>query len=210
MQVEHLFLRDDCNDVPSWFPTDRAKIHHVSARAFDKIAFGDRQEIVAVVVTPQRSLDEIKLGACPCIGVLEFVEKPGNVGAVLRSADGAGIDAVVIVDEGTDLFNPNTIRASLGTVFTQQAVSVTFEQYRDWAQQNSFLHFLAKSDGDVSYHAANYRSQPSAIVLGSESHGLTDRWTSLPHASIQLPMRGKADSLNVSVAASILFYEAMK
>jgi TrmH family RNA methyltransferase len=195
------------NSWSEWFHLAETDVFTVSDRAFAKIAFGERQEVVAVTATPSRSLDKIVLGESPCIAVLEGVEKPGNVGAVLRSADGAGLEAIVIVEGGTDLFNPNTIRASLGTIFSQQVVTASFREFAAWSKAHAFMHLLARVDGKNEYTAVNYQ-QSCAIVLGSESSGLTQKWQTLPHETIQLPMHGVGESLNVSATAAILFYEA--
>ncbi len=211
VNVEQLFVREtkdkDKNPWSPWLDLAQTDVFALSDRAFAKIAFGARQEVVAVAATPSRSLDNIVLGESPCIAVLEGVEKPGNVGAVLRSADGAGLDAIVIVDGGTDLFNPNTIRACLGTVFAQQVVTASFRAFAAWSKSHAFRHLLARVDGAIEYTAVDYQ-QSCAIVLGSESSGLTKKWQTLPHETIQLPMHGVGNSLNVSATAAILFYES--
>ncbi len=213
VNVQQLFVREtkgeDKNSRSKWLDLAQTEVFTLSDRAFAKIAFGERQEVVAVTATPSRSLDNIVLGESPCIAVLEGVEKPGNVGAVLRSADGAGLEAIVIVDGGTDLFNPNTIRASLGTIFTQQVVTAPFGAFAAWSKSHAFRHLLARVDGKSEYTDVNYQ-QACAIVLGSESSGLTKKWQTLPHETIQLPMHGVGNSLNVSATAAILFYEAQR
>lgn len=213
IEVESIFLSEEMATPPqtldAWSESGAA-LYLLSNKAFEKVAFGQRQEVVGVARTPDCSLQQIKLGDNAKIAVLERIEKPGNLGAVLRSADGAGMDAVILVDAVTDLFNPNAIRASLGTIFSMQVASVSFDQYREWLTKHPLRQFLAICDPSTeSYERADF-NQPCAIVLGNEAEGLTDRWLQLDNSEcIRLPMRGIADSLNVSVAAAVLFYAAM-
>jgi TrmH family RNA methyltransferase len=148
------------------------------------------------------------------------VEKPGNVGAVLRSADAAGVSALVVCDPGTDLYNPNTIRASLGTIFTVPVCTATQAETLLWLRQQKLSIFVASVDAQIDYTNADF-TQPCAIVLGSESDGLSENWRARkfplpqetgarPLTPIKLPMQGVADSLNVSNAAAVLFYEALR
>ncbi len=174
------------------------------------LAFGDRQEgIIAVAKTPERSLEQLRLSKTPLVAVLEGVEKPGNLGAVLRCADGAGLDALLIAGGGTDLYNPNTIRASLGTVFTVPSCAAPTVAIRDWLRAQQIPIFATRVDAGTLYTAVDL-SGPAALVLGSESAGLSADWTGPGITHIRLPMRGAADSLNVSATAAVLFYEAMR
>jgi RNA methyltransferase, TrmH family len=146
---------------------------------------------------------------CSLIAVLEGVEKPGNVGAVLRSADAAGVSAVIVADGRTDLYNPNAIRASLGTIFTMPVCSATSGDVSAWLRERGFAIVAARVDGSLPYTEVDYCG-PTAIVLGSEAAGLSSIWTGGDVRAIRLPMRGTADSLNVSVTAAVLFYEALR
>lgn len=187
-----------------------ANVYSVSERAFAKIAFGDRHEVIAVCETPNRSLDGLSITPAATIGVLECIEKPGNIGAVIRSADGAGLDAIILVEPVTDLFNPNAIRSSLGTIFSMPTATAHFEQYRAWAERNSLRHLLAACDDQAeNYLDADFRP-PCAIVLGSEAQGLTPRWNALSGNRITIPMQGRADSLNVASTASVLFFKSQE
>ena len=182
----------------------------ISKDEFEKIAFGNRSEIVATAQMPRRKLEDLTLPNGATIAVLESCEKPGNAGALMRSADAAGIDAVILVEPITDLFNPNTIRASLGTVFSLQVATAAFEEYAAWASTIGLAHYLAKCEQAAPYTDVDYRGV-CAIVLGSEATGLQARWDQLKNTtSIAIPMRGSADSLNVSAAAAVLFYEALR
>jgi RNA methyltransferase, TrmH family len=196
----------------------------VSPAVYSVLAYGSREEgVLAVAETPQRDLNGLRLTGNPLVAVLESVEKPGNLGAVLRSADGAGISAVIAADAGIDLYNPNAIRASLGTIFTLPVVSATSAETLAWLRAQRLKIFAARVDGAVDYTACDFTG-PCAIVLGSEADGLSDAWHSDSEKSdsksgdsktdnitaIRLPMRGTADSLNVSAAAAVLFYEALR
>jgi TrmH family RNA methyltransferase len=143
------------------------------------------------------------------VAVLEGVEKPGNAGAVLRSADAAGVSAVIVADARTDLFNPNAIRASLGAIFSLPVCEATSADALAWLRQRRFAVFAARVDGAVPYTQADYRG-PAAIVLGSEAAGLSPVWTGDDIQAVRLPMLGVVDSLNVSAAAAVLFYEARR
>lgn len=182
----------------------------VSEPVFEKLAFGHRAEgVLAVAELPCRTLDSLSLPPSPLVAVLEGVEKPGNVGAVLRSADAAGVSAVIVADPRTDLYNPNAIRASLGTIFTVPVCEAASNDVLAWLRQRGCSILAARVDGSVPYATVDYRG-PTAVVLGSEAAGLSALWTAGDVQAIRLPMLGIADSLNVSVTAAILFYEALR
>lgn len=189
----------------------------VSPGVYDKLSFGDRGEgIVALVEYKTFTFSDLerRLPPCPLLGVIEGVEKPGNVGAVFRSADGAGLDAMILACPGTDLFNPNTIRASLGTVFRIPAVVASTQEVVQWLGLRKIQTIAAICDNASDYTAVDYML-PSAVVLGSEADGLTDIWSMqhrFPsgHHAVKIPMLGIADSLNISAAAAVLFYEARR
>jgi TrmH family RNA methyltransferase len=145
----------------------------------------------------------------PLIAVVEGVEKPGNLGAILRSADGAGLDAVIAADSRTDLANPNVIRASLGTIFARPVVPATTARTLAWLRANGLTIVAARVDGALDYAAQDFRG-PVAIVLGAEAKGLADPWRAPDVRAVRLPMLGVADSLNVSATAAVLFYEARR
>ena len=185
-------------------------VHELGRDAFARLAYGDRLDgVVAVAETPLRTLADLHLPPEPLIGVIEGVEKPGNLGAVLRTADGAGVNAVIVAESATDLFNPNIIRASLGTVFAVPVCVASSGDVLAWLQERGIAIIAARVDGSVDYAAADYRGAV-AIALGSEARGLSDAWAALARASVHIPMHGVADSLNVSVTAAVLFYEALR
>jgi len=187
-----------------------ARVFQTSAAAFEKVAFGDRAEgVVAVVRVPRAALSDLKLPPDPLVAVLEGIEKPGNLGAVLRSADGAGVDALIAADPRTDLFNPNTIRASLGTAFTVPLASASTADTLSFLRAEGMRIVAARVDADRDYTKADLTG-PLAIVLGAEADGLSTAWSGPDVTEVGLPMLGVGDSLNVSVAAAILLYEARR
>jgi TrmH family RNA methyltransferase len=187
-----------------------AAVDRVTPAVFEKLAFGQRLEgLLAVAKTPHRSLADLRLPPNALVAVLEGIEKPGNIGAVLRSADGAGVAAVIVADGMTDLYNPNAIRASMGTLFTLPVATASSSETVAWLRQRQLQIFAAWVDAPQLYTSVDYRG-PSAIVLGGEAHGLSPAWQATEIQRVGLPMQGVADSLNVSAAAAVLFYEALR
>ena len=178
--------------------------------AFAKLAFGDRIEgLLAVVRAPSVALDDLTLPDVPLIVVIEGVEKPGNLGAILRSADGAGVDAVIAASPRTDLANPNVIRASAGTIFTVPLAAAPTDAVLRWLRERRVRIVATRVDAAQPYTALDLTGSV-AIVLGSEAGGLTDAWLGPDIEAVHLPMLGVADSLNVSVTAAVLVYEARR
>jgi TrmH family RNA methyltransferase len=182
------------------------RAYQVTPEVFTKLAFGERAEgAVMVARRPQRSLNDLSLSEPPLIAVLEGVEKPGNVGAVVRSADGAGVSALLTI--GGDPYAPQAIRASLGAVFSLPVCEAANHEALSWLMIRRISIFAALVEGAIRYDQADFRG-PAAVVLGSEAHGLSEAWRSAVVQAVRIPMRGKADSLNVSAAAAVLLYEA--
>src|SRR5262245_31209336 len=182
----------------------------VSEPVLAKLAFGDRSDgLVAVIRTPSTGLERLALPAQALIVVIEAVEKPGNLGAILRTADGAGADAVIAADPRTDLFNPNAIRASLGTIFSRPVAAAPTADVLAWLVARGTKIVAARVDAERLYTDADL-SGDVALVLGSESAGLQSGWNDPGVEPVRIPMRGAADSLNVSVAAAVLLYEAVR
>ncbi|MDR1960377.1 MAG: hypothetical protein LBQ54_15300 [Planctomycetaceae bacterium] len=182
----------------------------VSTPVFLKIVFGNRNEgVVALAEPPDRTLDSLELPRIPMIAVIENIEKPGNLGAIFRSADGAGLNAVIVTPEKTDLFHPHTIRSSLGTVFRPNAAVADAEETIRWLISRKIQIVTAKCDSTKPHTETDF-TLPTAIVLGSEAEGLTPRWNRTEICAVKIPMLGIADSLNVSTAAAVLFYEARR
>jgi TrmH family RNA methyltransferase len=189
-----------------------AEIVEVGPRAFERLAFGDRADgIVLVVETPPTGLEVLALDLLdhdPLLVVVEGLEKPGNLGAILRSADGAGADGVIAVG-GTDVFNPNVVRASIGTVFSVPVATASVGDTRTWLDDQEIRIVAAIVDAEQVHTDADLTG-PLAIVLGSEALGLSPVWRRAGIVPVRLPMLGVADSLNASVAAAVLLYEARR
>ena len=205
---EEFCRSDESQTLLAQLPEISVNLLHVSPAVFDKLAYGERQEgIIATAHTPAPTLAELHLPPHACVAVLEGVEKPGNVGAVLRSADAAGIAALIVADGATDLYNPNAIRASLGAIFTVPVCAASSAEALAWLRERQLPIVAARVDGQRYYHQVDY-TRGAAIVLGSEADGLTQFWYADDITPIKLPMLGVVDSLNVSVTAGVLFYEA--
>ena len=183
----------------------------VSAAVFAKLAVRERSDgVLAVLRTPQRTLADLQLPANPLILVLEAVEKPGNLGAILRTADAAPAHTVLVGDPRTDLYNPNVIRASLGGIFTVPTVAAPMPEVLAFLREKGIRTFAAAlAEGASNYTAVNLAG-PTALVLGTEADGLTPATRQACDETIIIPMRGQLDSLNVSVAAAVLTFEAVR
>jgi RNA methyltransferase, TrmH family len=208
---EPLFAANSDPQLVARLRSAGTEILHVTEEVFAKLCFGERDDagIVVVAETPQRGLADLQLPPKPLVAVIEGVEKPGNLGAILRSADAAGVDAVVVVDGRTDLFNPNTIRASLGTVFQPNVVEATTVATIAWLREREIAIIAARPDANDLFTEAELRGA-TAIALGSEADGLTPAWNAADIRTVRLPMHGIADSLNVSTTAAVIFYEALR
>ena len=201
---------DEAQGVADRLRTTDAVVADVTPDVFEKLCFGERTDgVVVVAAMPARRLDQLRLPPQPRVAVLEGLEKPGNVGAILRSADGAGIDAVLVADGRTDLMNPNTIRASLGTVFGPHVCETTTVEAISWLRTQKLPLFAARPEATLLYSEADFRGG-GAIVLGSEATGISEPWQVEDVTGIRLPMCGSTDSLNVSATAAVLFYEALR
>lgn len=190
--------------------TKTVRSYEVSANIYNKVAYrGSTEGVIAEMKTKTLSLDDLCLPENPLIVVLERVEKPGNLGAVLRSADAAAADAVIVCDPLTDLFNPNLIRSSIGAIFTVPTVACTSEDCIKFLKEKHIQILTAQLQDSKLYYDTDMR-RGTAIVMGTESTGLTNIWRSAADAHIRIPMKGKLDSLNVSVSAAILLFEAVR
>ncbi len=206
--AETVFL---CREILSEPPAvDPDKVFTVSREVYDRIAYrGGTEGIVAVLHTRERRLEELPLGEKPLILVLESVEKPGNIGAVLRSADAAGVDAVLVCDPLTDLYNPNLIRASLGAVFHCPVCCCTTEAAIAFLKARGLRILTAQLQDSAPYYGTDMK-RGTALVMGSEAQGLGTAWRAAADAHVLIPMQGIVDSLNVSVSAAILLFEAVR
>lgn len=182
----------------------------VSREVFGKIAYREGSDGLVLLATPiHYTLDELILSKNPLIIVLEAVEKPGNLGAILRMADAAKVDAILICDHLTDIYNPNVIRSSIGCVFSKQVVTCTTEEAIAWLKVKRIRSFAAALTAEQYYHQVDL-TVPAAIVMGTEADGLTDKWLNSVDEGIIIPMLGKHDSLNVAMATAIITFEALR
>lgn len=207
-ELDTLFICPEITDRR--IPGAAARTIEVTRQVYEKVAYRDSTEgMIAEVRMKERKLDSIVLGERPLIVVLESVEKPGNLGAILRSADAAGVDAVLICDPLTDLYNPNLIRSSIGSIFTKQVVACRSEEAVRFLKDHDIQILTAQLQDSEWYYDTDMR-RATAIVMGTEATGLTDQWREAADAHIRIPMLGALDSLNVSVSAAILMYEAVR
>lgn len=188
----------------------RSALFAVTAVIYEKVAYrGSTEGIIAVVKERRIGLHDLQLPDNPLIVVLESVEKPGNLGAVLRSADAAGADAVVVCDPLTDLYNPNLIRSSIGAVFTVPTVATTSRECIEFLRERGISILTAQLQDSRLYYDTDMR-RGTALVMGTEATGLTQAWRDAATSHIRIPMLGRLDSLNVSVSAAILLFEAVR
>ncbi len=182
----------------------------ISKEVYQKLAYRDTTEgILAVAKTKSLSLTDLQLPENPLIMIMEAIEKPGNIGAMLRTCDAANIDAVIIANPKTDLYNPNIVRSSVGCLFTNQIATASTEETIAFLQQNNINFYSATLQNSTAYHTQNY-TQPTALVVGTEATGLSPLWRDKATQNIIIPMQGEIDSMNVSVAAAILIFEAKR
>ncbi len=188
----------------------QSPVYEVTRTVYEKIAYrGSTEGILAEIKVKKQTLSDLGLSENPLIVVLESVEKPGNLGAVLRSADASKADAVIVCDPLTDLFNPNLIRSSIGAIFTVPTVACSSEECIAFLKAHNIKILTAQLQDSMLYYDTDMRSG-TAIVMGTESTGLTNVWRSAADAHIRIPMLGQLDSLNVSVSAAILMFEAVR
>ena len=186
------------------------RVFEVSKTVYEKVAYrGSTEGIIAEVRERSLTLADLKLPDRPLVVVLERIEKPGNLGAILRSADAAGVDAVIVCDPLTDLYNPNLIRSSVGAFFTVPCVACTSDECIAFLKQQGIQILTAQLQDSSLYYDTDMRGA-TAIIMGTEATGLTDQWRKAADAHIRIPMLGRIDSLNVSVSAAILMYEAVR
>ncbi len=189
----------------------RIQVYDVGKAAFARIAYRDGSDgLMALAVPVNLGLKDLKLSSTPLILVLESVEKPGNLGAIMRTADAAGLDAVIICDPLTDIYNPNAIRSGVGCIFTRQVATCITGEAIEWLRNKHFRLFAAALTAEaVTYHQLDFTG-PSAIVMGTEATGLSREWLEKSDVRVIIPMKGIADSMNVSTSAAVLIFEAVR
>ena len=187
-----------------------AKLCELSKEAFAKVAYRERPDgLLAVAPQWRRRLEDLVLPAAPLLLVVEAIEKPGNLGTILRGADAAGCHAVIVCDPVTDIFNPNVVRASTGVLFSVPLAVKESARVRAWLREKSVRAVATTPAATTIYSAADLRG-PLAVIMGSEQYGLSDFWLREADLPVRIPMAGQADSLNVAMAAIITLFEAVR
>ncbi len=200
---------------PDIFPGIKTELSHLprialSKPIYEKLAYrGSTEGVLAIANAKKHDLPSIQLSDNPLILVAEAPEKPGNIGALLRTADAANLDAVLIANPRSDLYNPNIIRSSVGCAFTTTIGMGSSEEVIRFLKQNRITIFCATLSASQNYTNSNFQT-PAAIVVGTESTGLSPLWLEHSDQNIRIPMRGEIDSMNVSVSAAILIFEAIR
>jgi TrmH family RNA methyltransferase len=196
--------------INNFFGLTEDKIIEVPKKILGKISYKEKPDgFLAVALAKDKELEKVKLSQNPLVIILEAVEKPGNLGAIIRTAYAAGVDAIIINDSQTDIYNPNVIRASEGYVFKQNLVKASREETIGWLKKNKIKTFAAATDGSEEYTKTDLTGS-TAVVLGSEADGLSQKWLGAADVRIKIPMRAGMDSLNVSVAAAVILFEAKR
>lgn len=208
-----IMQRSDVDNADLQFVLSKAQeanVYDVSPAVYAKIAYRSGTEgVVAEMKLKEHTLDDLQLPENPLVVVLESVEKPGNLGAILRTADAAGVDAVIVSDPRTDIYNPNLIRSSVGAFFTVPCVACSSEECIAFLKAKNIQILTAQLQDSSLYYDIDMK-RGTAIVMGKESSGLTEQWRNAADAHIRIPMLGQLDSLNVSVSAAVLMYEAVR
>ena len=208
-EIDTLFVCADIAKDGTELPA--RSIEEVSLEVFEKIAYREGSDgLLAVAIPKYAKLQQFKpKKKNPLIIVLETVEKPGNLGAVMRTADAAGVDAVIIADPRTDIYNPNAIRASVGCIFSVPLFACSSEECIKWLKDNNITIYCTYLKASIDYLDADFK-KASAIVMGTEATGISQQWVDAADQNIIIPMNGIADSLNVSVTTAIVTFEAVR
>ena len=205
-----LFLPEISSEFEAKKLSRSAELIEISKEVYQKLAYRDTTEgILAIAKSKNLSLSELNLGENPLILVAEAPEKPGNIGAILRTADAANLDAVIIANPKSDLYNPNIVRSSVGCLFTNNIATGTTEEIIAFLKAKKISIYCATLQNSTGYHTQDYTT-PTALVVGTEATGLTQEWRDNATQNIIIPMQGAIDSMNVSVAAAILIFEAKR
>lgn len=205
-----LFVPDICSENQTQSLAPKAELIEVTSAVYEKLAYRDTTEgVLAVAKSKSTALSDLQLSENPLILVAEAPEKPGNIGALLRTADAANLDAVIIANPKSDLYNPNIVRSSVGCLFTNQIATGTTSEIIAFLKAKNINFYCATLQNSNSYHLEDYTT-PTALVVGTEATGLTQEWRDAATQNIIIPMQGEIDSMNVSVAAAILIFEAKR
>ena len=189
---------------------NQIELIEISKEVYQKLAYRDTTEgILAIADVKSFALSDLKLSKNPLILVAESPEKPGNIGALLRTADAANLDAVIIANPKSDLYSPNVVRSSVGCLFTRQIATGTTSEIITFLKEKNINFYSATLQNSTAYHTQDY-TRPTALIVGTEATGLTEEWRKAATQNIIIPMEGEIDSMNVSVAAAILIFEAKR
>lgn len=205
-----LFVPEICSENEAKKTAGSSELIEISKDIYQKLAYRDTTEgILAVAKAKSMLLSDLQLSENPLIIIAEAPEKPGNIGALLRTADAAKLDAVIIANPKSDLYNPNVVRSSVGCLFTNQIATGSTTEIIAFLKERHINFYCATLQNSTSYHTQDYTS-PTALVVGTEATGLTQEWRDEATQNIIIPMQGEIDSMNVSVAAAILIFEAKR
>jgi len=205
-----LFYPEICSESEARKLSNGAELIEINKEVFEKLAYRDTTEgIIAVAKSKSFHLSDLQLSSNPLLLIAEAPEKPGNIGALLRTADAAKLDAVIIANPKGDLFNPNIVRSSVGCLFTNNIATGTTSEIIAFLKEKNINFYCATLQNSTSYHTQDY-TPPTALVVGTEATGLTQEWRDAATQNIIIPMQGEIDSMNVSVAAAILIFEAKR
>lgn len=208
--VNILFYPEICSAIEAQKISNTTELIEINKEVFQKLAYRDTTEgVLAIAKTKSQHLSDLKLSDNPLILVAEAPEKPGNIGALLRTADAANLDAVIIANPKSDLYNPNIVRSSVGCLFTNQIATGTTSEIITFLKERKINFYCATLQNSTPYHTQDY-TKPTALVVGTEAIGLTEEWRNEATQNIIIPMQGAIDSMNVSVAAAILIFEAKR
>lgn len=187
-----------------------AEIYECPSYLFEKVSYRDRPDgLMAIAKQMRFSLDQLQVKKDPFVLIAEGIEKPGNLGSILRSADAAGADAVIVCDRCTDIYNPNVVRASVGTLFTLPVIEANSHETHEWLQKHKIKVAAATPAAKIAFTEANFKG-PLAVIVGTEQLGLSEFWMKGADIQVRIPMKGAADSLNVAAATTLLLYEALR
>ena len=205
-----LFYPEICseNELKKW--SSSAELIEITKEIFEKLAYRDTTEgVIGIAKSKDLNLSKLKLSPNPLILIAEAPEKPGNIGALLRTADAAKLDAVIIANPKGDLYNPNVVRSSIGCLFTNQIATGTTTEIISFLKEHKIAIYCATLQNANSYTAEDY-TIPTALVVGTEATGLSQEWRDAATKNVIIPMQGEIDSMNVSVSAAILIFEAKR
>ena len=213
-EIESLFVCDEILKEQKEYSLKELSVTNyelgITKQVYHSLAYRETTEGVIATAKPKNhSIENLQLKNNPLFLVIEAVEKPGNLGAMLRTSDAAGVDAVIICDAKTDVYNPNVIRSSIGTVFTNQIAVCETSEAIEYLKRKKIKTYAAELNAKKLHNEQNFKTG-TAIIVGTEATGLSDEWMNAADEKIKIPMLGKIDSLNVSVSAGILLFEAVR